>query len=142
MVYAEQTLLPPLPPVIRILQHRPVDRLGALGHHCLNHTVHHRSLFIKLHLRHHKVLFFVDWLNRCPLTVEEFFGIDGVHGEACSFAVHDTKAVQLYGCRYFGSSTHPELSDEVHLIGGYEASARRALLYGSRHTIGLSHTLI
>lgn len=46
--------------------------------------------------------------------MEEFFGIDGVHNEVCSFAAHDTKAVQLYGSMYSGRSTHPEPYEELH----------------------------
>lgn len=37
------------------------------------------TLFIKLDLGHQKMFFFLDWLDRSPLAVKQFFGINFIH---------------------------------------------------------------
>jgi len=56
-------LLPALQPQAVVFQLVPVYGAFVFGHHRLNQTLNHITLFIEFHFGDHKVLFFVLWLE-------------------------------------------------------------------------------
>jgi hypothetical protein len=77
-------LLPATEPTIGVLQLSPLQCDAPFAHYCFELAVVEGLIFIELGFSDNKMLFFVYGTNGGPFTIDEFFGVNGVHNDGLS----------------------------------------------------------